>query len=333
MSHNNWSDIAVLEAYLDGKLEPKAMHEVERLSLEDPFVAEALEGLSYTPQRMQTLSLLQKQLQERIAEKPAAQKRWRLTSHRLSIASAAAVLFITVSIFFWMRETRNVQPDAAPVEAVIAQEKPALPPVSDNPKRDEIMQATQADVYARNKPRSVAKPAQKAQPEAAPTVANDNSKETVEVPPPGALSLRAAAPEKTEQARLNEVTITAAGFSRTKKAITTAADTALFPSGIKITDRPAQIAPENGWSAFARYLQSASHLFNANKAIGKTAQLTFTIAENGKPANITVKAVGEHTLSAAETLELIRLLNEGPIWRLASGTAAPTQRIGFSLSF
>jgi len=107
VSYNEWLDIDVLEDYLDGKLDAKAMHQVEKLSLEDPFVAEALAGLSQSPKRTQNLSLLQKQLQQRIAQKPAEQKRWRLTSHRLSIAATAAVLFVTVSVLFWLKGAKQ----------------------------------------------------------------------------------------------------------------------------------------------------------------------------------------------------------------------------------
>ncbi|WP_113651140.1 carboxypeptidase-like regulatory domain-containing protein [Pedobacter namyangjuensis] len=107
MSYNEWLDIDVLEDYLDGKLDAKAMHQVEKLSLEDPFVAEALAGLSQSPKRTQNLSLLQKQLQQRVAQKPVEQKRWRLTSHRLSIAATAAVLFVTVSVLFWLKGAKQ----------------------------------------------------------------------------------------------------------------------------------------------------------------------------------------------------------------------------------
>jgi hypothetical protein len=109
VSYNEWLDIDVLEDYLDGKLDAKTMHKVERLSLEDPFVAEALAGLSQLPKRTHTLSLLQKQLQERIVKKPIERKRWTITSHRLSIAAAAAVLFVTVSILFLMKENSRKQ--------------------------------------------------------------------------------------------------------------------------------------------------------------------------------------------------------------------------------
>lgn len=113
MSYNEWLDIDVLEDYLDGKLDAKAMHQVEKLSLEDPFVAEALTGLSQSPKRTQSLSLLQKQLQERVAQKPVEKKRWVITSQRLSIGSAAAVLFISVSILFWMKANKRQEMLAA----------------------------------------------------------------------------------------------------------------------------------------------------------------------------------------------------------------------------
>lgn len=124
MNSNDWLDIDILEDYLDGKLDAKAMHRIERLSLEDPFVAEALAGLSLSPKRTQSLSLLQKQLQERVAQKPIEEKRWQITSQRLSIAAAAAVLFLTVSLLFWMRESNSRDQLAAgkpkKVEASIA---------------------------------------------------------------------------------------------------------------------------------------------------------------------------------------------------------------------
>jgi hypothetical protein len=118
VSNNEWLDIDVLEDYLDGKLDAKTMHKIERVSLEDPFVAQALAGLTESKKRKQSLSLLQKQLQERIAQKPVEKKLWTITSQRLSIAAAAAVLFITVSLFFFMRENSRQK------EEQIANNKP-----------------------------------------------------------------------------------------------------------------------------------------------------------------------------------------------------------------
>lgn len=111
--NNDWLDIDVLEDYLDGKLDAKGMHFVERQALDDPFVAEALEGLKQSPKRKQTLSILQKQLYDRVAQKPIRRKMWGITTQRLSIAATATVAFIAVSILFFMRETNRKNAEIA----------------------------------------------------------------------------------------------------------------------------------------------------------------------------------------------------------------------------
>jgi len=111
--NNDWLDIDVLEDYLDGKLDAKGMHFVERQALDDPFVAEALEGLRQSPKRKQTLSILQKQLYDRVSQKPVKRKMWSITTQRLSIAATATVAFIAVSILFFMRETNRKNAEIA----------------------------------------------------------------------------------------------------------------------------------------------------------------------------------------------------------------------------
>src|SRR5215217_115579 len=89
------------------------MNRVEREALEDPFVAEALAGLSASPKRsLQSISLLQKQLHERVAEHKNFKKTSVITWQRLSIAAAAAVMFVSVSVMFWMKEN-NYQKELA----------------------------------------------------------------------------------------------------------------------------------------------------------------------------------------------------------------------------
>jgi hypothetical protein len=103
--NKDWLDIDVLEDYLDGKLDAKTMNRVEREALEDPFVADALAGLSASPKRaLESISLLQRQLAERIDQQKSIKKQSVITWQRLSIGSAAAVLFITVGIVYWMKQ-------------------------------------------------------------------------------------------------------------------------------------------------------------------------------------------------------------------------------------
>lgn len=141
--NNDWLDIDVLEDYLDGKLDAKAMHFVERQALEDPFVAEALEGLKQSPKRKQTLSILQKQLYDRVSEKPIKRKLWGITTQRLSIAATATVAFIAVSILFFMRETnrRNAEVAARKKEGVIVRLDSGTAVASTQPKTDTTVQS------------------------------------------------------------------------------------------------------------------------------------------------------------------------------------------------
>lgn len=128
--NKDWLDISVLEDYLDGKLDAKAMNRVEREALDDPFVAEALAGLSESPKRsLQSISLLQKQLHERIAEHQSVKKTSVITWQRLSIAATAAVMFVAVSIMFWMRENnhqKELAGRAKKVDVTIAQVAPVV---------------------------------------------------------------------------------------------------------------------------------------------------------------------------------------------------------------
>ncbi len=177
MGNNEWLDIEILDDYLEGKLDASMMHKVERISLEDPFVAQALAGLTEAKKRTQTFSILQRQLQERIAEKPVERKMWRMASHRLSIAATAAVLFLTVSVLFWMRENqrqqqaelaankaKNIEIDLKPeVSATVPTADSAVAPATvatiDKQKVEQVLNKTlskESPVIASNRAKSVA---------------------------------------------------------------------------------------------------------------------------------------------------------------------------------
>jgi TonB family protein len=132
--NKDFLDIELLEDYLDGKLDSKTMYQIERQAEEDPFVAQALAGLSKSPRRsVQSLSLLQKQLYDRIGQQQVQKKRSVYTWQRLSIGAAAAVMFISVSIIFVMRDRQNREQrsklDGRKVEVTVAPAVP-LPTVS-----------------------------------------------------------------------------------------------------------------------------------------------------------------------------------------------------------
>ncbi|RZM19281.1 MAG: hypothetical protein EOO88_38445, partial [Pedobacter sp.] len=136
--NKDWLDIDVLEDYLDGKLDARSMNRVERAALEDPFVAEALAGLSMSPKRsLASLSLLQKQLQQRVAEQQHVKKKAVITWQRLSVAATAAVLFISIGIIFWMKQVNYQQTgdnQSKKVDVVIAPKIKDAEPVKPVPE-------------------------------------------------------------------------------------------------------------------------------------------------------------------------------------------------------
>ena len=283
MNNNGWLDIDVLGDYLDGKLDAKAMHSVERLSLEDPFVAEALAGLSISPKRGQSLSLLQKKLQDRIAQKPVAQKRWQITSQRLSIAAAAAVLFVTVSLLFWMRESSNRKQIASStskkVEVAIAAKK-------------ESVKAKIRTKRPANGP--IATVMATAEKETVDHVMSIRSIETQQ-------QKEASAEVKSENAVLKEVVITGA------------------VTGKRMESRVFKRAePVGGWGKFEDYVLNNNKLLTDKKTTGRYVTLSFNLDKDGSPIHIKVLKRYETIpiQTEAEENEAIRLVKNGPKWTL-----------------
>lgn len=96
-------DYITIKNYLEGKLSPRESHDLEKRALDDPFLADALEGYSMTkiPADSQ-LSILQRRLEEHIALQQENKSALNFSWQRLSIAAAAGLMFITAGILFWM---------------------------------------------------------------------------------------------------------------------------------------------------------------------------------------------------------------------------------------
>lgn len=101
---NNWPDTITIQHYLQGTLDGKLMHELEKQALEDPFLKDALDGYAHVTGADLGLSILQRQLHERIAQKQEDKKIFDLSWQRLSVAAAAALMFILAGILFWMKK-------------------------------------------------------------------------------------------------------------------------------------------------------------------------------------------------------------------------------------
>jgi hypothetical protein len=305
--NNDWLDIELLEDYLDGKLDSKAMHRIEKQALEDPFVAQALAGLSESPKRAaQNVSLLQKQLYERIGQQQVVKKESVYTWQRLSIAAAAAVMFISVSIIFFMREQER---------------RTDLAKIKNRPKNIEVSIAPAAVDSAKTGSYATTTPAAIADAAAAVTIAVPGS---VRNPAGvGQVSPRRQAENQPVQA------VTAASDNiQTLKQDTAAAE---IPSAAtKVNARiasvlPAAAAPVGGWASLNSYISDNNKL--AGEGSGdKFVELSFVIDAEGTPSDIRIEKAAAKELNA----EAIRLIKEGPKWEQPKSAGA---RISYTIAF
>ena len=95
--------------YLEGTLSPQESHDLEKRALDDPFLADAIDGYRLTSIPAEhELSILQRRLEERIALQQEKKSVLNFSWQRLSIAAAAGLMFLTAGILFWMN---HFQPD------------------------------------------------------------------------------------------------------------------------------------------------------------------------------------------------------------------------------
>ena len=93
------TDIAQIRKYLNGELDARAMHRLERQAQDDPFLMEAIEGYqSAKADQQPNLDELAGRLNERISE-----KRGRIIPFRV-IGIAASVLIICSVGVWWVRQ-------------------------------------------------------------------------------------------------------------------------------------------------------------------------------------------------------------------------------------
>jgi len=292
--NNDWLDIELLEDYLDGKLDGKAMHRIEKQALEDPFVAQALAGLTASPKRAsQNVSLLQKQLYERIGQQQVVKKQSVYTWQRLSIAAAAAVMFISVSIIFFMREEEH---------------RAELAKIKNRPKNIEVniapspvaIDSAGGDAYAANVTEKAASP----------------------------VGVGMISPRRKMEDRPVQMAAGPDAEIQTAQADTAAAESPVAAN--KVTARiasvmPAAAAPVGGWANLDTYMADHNKLTKENKT-GKFVELSFLVDSDGNPSDIKV----EKGASREFDDEAVRLIKEGPKWERPK--TADT-RVNYTVSF
>jgi len=115
------SDIELIRRYHNGTLDKRAMHELEKRALDDPFLADAMEGFEHFDHQDNTFIELKERLKDRI-NKQTKNTSAPLNFKHWSLAASVIILIGLISIYLNMpKETNFVE------EPVIALKKAAPP--------------------------------------------------------------------------------------------------------------------------------------------------------------------------------------------------------------
>ena len=324
-----------IQQYLDGSLDKKLMHELEKKALDDPFLADALEGFALNPTADHGLSILQRQLHERIMHQQENKKVFDLSWQRLSIAAAAAVMFITAGVLFWMNGNvpdqklaggpKHVEVQVTPIDSLNQdQEVVAL----SSPKPEKVKRA---EVSALNRAKQTARPivenripiGSSTSHTATKQDLNDQSQES-RIKDKQADIFRAARSKKVEGLALNDSTTIQPIKVPSKQPLSEvamnsfAADTRQKASAKSVEDYNKYIAenlfkasPAGGWEVYRSYLkESIARTAFANNQKGKVV-IGFKVNQLGELSDFKVwKGLSPGADSIA-----VRLIKDGPSWK------------------
>ncbi|THU40644.1 TonB family protein [Niastella caeni] len=150
ISHYSTADI---QRYVQGKLSAREMHAMEKAALDDPFLADAIEGMQQAltdhPESLVTgqFQQLQQQFQTRTA---ATGKVVSFKPFRYWQAAAAASVVIITGVWIYTLVTRPNESSMSPVVAKTEEQKQAPAPVSTLPDSEKNINSTPAQEVTAN---------------------------------------------------------------------------------------------------------------------------------------------------------------------------------------
>ena len=120
-------DIIQIRKYLNGELNARAMHELERRALDDPFLADALEGFEQTSASHEAnLAELTDRLHQRTEKKMGKIVPW------IPLSAAASILVVLgAGIWFFTNRSNKSEPKRTVAQNVVAEKKET--PTASNP--------------------------------------------------------------------------------------------------------------------------------------------------------------------------------------------------------
>ena len=303
-----------IRRYLDGRMNAIEMHAMENAALEDPFLADAMEGLEIAPVSaiqadMHTLS---KKLEQRVT--PAKVVPMRRERPWTAIAAAAVILMgLTMTLLY--TNPNPLPPTIAKIEV------PAREEASPIVQADSAV--TPAPAPAPSSPATVEKQSQTIARVDAPKAITNNEITNNDTKQDSSTRLIAAAPEAKDKEN------TVLGYSTQRSKIdkeSTARMRSAAPAAAPMVDKAKKESPvgriytepADGWSAWEVYVLNNLRR-PKDPVVHGNVVVSFSVnPENGKPFDIKIDK-GLHPLYDKEA---IRLIKEGPVWAVYNTEAA-----------
>ncbi len=346
MTGHHKYNVEDIRLYLEGKLTPQQMHDLERAALNDPFLADAIEGMSQHGNNEQFAADVQ-ELNARLNERVRRKRIVPITINNLwwKIAAVFLIVITGVAVIILTGENNKLdnvrvaktesKKEASGVPDSVSSDASAFSqPVTDSPTTALSKDNKNTPPANRQSPPTPAKPpivkketVQNLQEVSSSRPVEDMEHKQQVSEADSVMAVEGVAKQKAEnnaeiskvlQGRAagvdvqaaevddsvyDEVVIVGSG-NRSNRTRALAAD--------RIKKR---IIPGKGWDDFEQYILDSTKIATADSIYKGEEQLTFTIGDDGLPQSIKIL----RSVSPAHDKEAIRLLRNGPSWKVIEG--------------
>ena len=346
MNGHHKYNVEDIRLYLEGKLTPQQMHDLEMAALNDPFLADAIEGMSQHGNNEQFAADVQ-ELNARLNERVRKKRIVPITVNNLwwKVAAVLLIVITGVAVIIFTGENNRLdnvrvaktesKKEAAAVPDSVTNDASAFSqPAADSP-------ASASSIGNKNTPpaKRQAHPTP-SKPPAAKKESVQNLEEVSTSPPSqdlehqqrvlqadSAVAVEGVATQKAENNA--EISKVLQGKAAGVDVQATEVDDSVYDevvivgSGNRSNKSRAlaaerikkRIIPGKGWDDFEQYILDSTHIATSDSVYRGEEQVTFTIGDDGLPESIKIL----RSVSPAHDKEAIRLLRNGPSWKVIEG--------------
>ena len=342
-----------IRLYLEGKLTPAQMHDLEKAALSDPFLADALEGMEVHGDNVKFNDEVE-ELRSRLIGRVKNRKGMLVSVSSLwwKIAAVLVIMITGVAvIIFTGKKNKPAQNEFAKTEDQLKNNRDKNVNKEAERKTEEGKVENVMDVRKdspasgsekRSEPVARSKKPATVQSDAERTEKSDEANNLEEVVISKIPSANAAPeadsalPSETiaEPAMQNQAKVSrqlegrAAGVNVSRAESNDSVFDEVIVVGYGNTKKKSsklrtlsagraerRVIPGNGWEEFEQYIEDSTRINTADSVFTGEEHLSFTIGDDGLPESIKIL----RSISPSHDQEAIRLLQNGPAWKIAKG--------------